>query len=82
MQVDSTSGSMTDSLQARVGQNPEHALLLSEHRRLEKGRKQLENQVILFLLKKILSTGFFIDSFAFGAWPSLTHCCVQDNSVA
>ena len=45
MQVDSTAGSVTESLQARTAQNPEHALLLSEHRRLEKGRKELENQV-------------------------------------
>lgn len=46
MQVDSTGASMTDSL-ARVSRNPEHAQLLSEHRRLEKGRKDLENQVNL-----------------------------------
>lgn len=46
MQVDSTGASMTDSL-ARVSRNPEHAQLLSEHRRLEKGRKELENQVNL-----------------------------------
>lgn len=43
--MDSTAGSITESLQARVGQNPEHAQLLSEHRRLEKGRKELESQV-------------------------------------
>ncbi len=46
MQVDSTGASMTDSL-AGVSRNPEHAQLLSEHRRLEKGRKELENQVNL-----------------------------------
>lgn len=45
VQVDSPAGSITASLQARVGQNPEHAQLLSEHRRMEKGRKELENQV-------------------------------------
>ena len=45
VQVDSTAGSITESLQARVSQNPEHAQLLSEHRRMEKGRKELENQV-------------------------------------
>ena len=45
VQVDSTAGSVTESLQARVGQNPEHAQLLSEHRRMEKGRKELESQV-------------------------------------
>ncbi len=44
MQVDSTGASMTDSL-ARVSRNPEHAQLMSEHRRLEKGRKELEIQV-------------------------------------
>ncbi|DBA97629.1 TPA: hypothetical protein ACH3X3_15301 [Trebouxia sp. C0006] len=36
---------MTDSL-AGVSRNPEHAQLLSEHRRLEKGRKELENQAL------------------------------------
>ncbi|DBA84427.1 hypothetical protein WJX77_002493 [Trebouxia sp. C0004] len=44
-EVDSTGASMTDSL-ARVSRNPEHAQLLSEHRRLEKGRRELENQAL------------------------------------
>ncbi|KAL0020541.1 hypothetical protein WJX79_010459 [Trebouxia sp. C0005] len=44
-EVDSTGASMTDSL-ARVGRNPEHAQLLSEQRRLEKGRRELENQAL------------------------------------
>ncbi|KAL3145648.1 hypothetical protein ABBQ32_003187 [Trebouxia sp. C0010 RCD-2024] len=44
--VDSTTGSITESLQARVAQNPEHAQLLSEHRRMEKGREELENQAL------------------------------------
>ena len=44
LQVDSTGVSVTDSM-ARVSRNPEHAQLLSEHRRLERGRKELENQV-------------------------------------
>lgn len=43
---------MTESL-ARVGRNPEHVQLLSEHRRLEKGRKELESQVISDTIPKI-----------------------------
>ena len=35
---------MTDSV-ARASRNPEHVQLLSEHRRIEKGRKALESQV-------------------------------------
>lgn len=49
LQVDSPAGSVTEALM-RVASNPMQAELLSEHRRIQKGRKDLQFQVLTVYL--------------------------------